>query len=157
MLESTGAVKSLRLRIADDVDRGGAEPPGLDHAVLDQLATDPPAPGPRLDEEGVQFQVAVFARDQGRESLDRAGGLSDEDLQGVDLRLREIDGIGMREDRLPVRRIGQGGAPLQRLERGPFVGTGGPDPEGGGQGLMSTPTTSPPIPVSIWMPSLLMR
>src|SRR5262249_9716093 len=106
-LEAARRVEAFRVRVANNVDGRRSAPVRGRCAMLDERATKSPASGIRLDKQRIQFRVPVLTRKYRREAFDGARGLEDEDVSGVDLPGRQIDGIRVREERVAITGIAE--------------------------------------------------
>ena len=63
--------------------------------MINQRATDAPAPRRRFDEERVQFNITILSTSNCRKPLDRASFLCHEHAAPFNLTEWQVDGIGV--------------------------------------------------------------
>ena len=84
--------------------------------LLDQRAADAVPPVRRLDEQAVELRVAIVTTQHDREAEQLTDALRDDGATVGDLLERQLDRIGMGEQRLAILFPNQGSAPLQLFE-----------------------------------------
>jgi len=119
--ESDRFVKAFRVRIADNVDRLGAAFQRLACRIFHQCPSYAGFPDVRFDEQAVELRVAVVALNHDGKPDDATIKFSDANRPGGDVLNRQLDGIRIGQQGLPVSRIAKRGAALQFDQIRPLV------------------------------------
>ncbi len=116
-LETAPQIETFRVRIADDMQTARSLRAGNLGAVVDQQPTKTVTPGIRLNEERIELDIAIVAWQDRREALNGTREFRHKDPACRQLLERKLDRVRMRENRLPVAGIVQGGTSLKLLEQ----------------------------------------
>jgi hypothetical protein len=119
-LEAARSIETLCVWVANDVESGGPAPARHRRTMVYERATTSLAPGVRIDEQRIQLRVPVFARKNRRETFNGARGLEDNDVAGLNLFEREIDGVWVCRQRIAISGVSERRACLQCLEFASF-------------------------------------
>jgi len=129
--EAAREVEAFRVRIANDMkDTRGALVRDTG-TVIDEQAPDSAFPEVGIDEERIEFGIAVRTRHDRGESEYHTVSLRHEDVTLGDLFERKGDRIRIRKQRVAIAGIRQRGAPLQGLQVRTLVLARRPDEEVG--------------------------
>ena len=104
------------MRVTDDVQRRRARRSRGRTAMLDQGPANTLAPRGRLDEERIQFRISILSRKDGSKACDGSICLGDEYSSGLNLLERQLDRIGIRQQRFSISGVVERSAPLKRFK-----------------------------------------
>ena len=114
--EAARGIEAFRVRIADDVHNARCAPACDVGTVFDQQSPNASFPKTRIDEQRIELGIPVRPWQDCGEADDHAVPLRHEYVAVRDLLDRQRDRVRVCEQGVAIARIGERGAPLQRLQ-----------------------------------------